>query len=152
MFLNPEVIDHTLQRIRRSKADAVLHYVEESSFDPVNWPTQRTYIPIGGKNYTGTTIYYIRKVRPIFRQIDKLVELRAQRKNPQELLHILGCKKENMQAIAEGLSNKLGMDVEVLVSPHPELGVDVDKPADYELALRKLPERFSVDSLSEEEM
>lgn len=57
-----------------------------------------------------------------------------------------------MQAIAEGLSNKLGMDVEVLVSPHPELGVDVDKPADYELALRKLPERFSVDSLSEEEM
>ena len=66
VFLTPEIIDDTLQAIEELDSDVVLHYVERSTFEEAGLPAQRTYIPVAGRQYTGSTIYYVRRFSKIF--------------------------------------------------------------------------------------
>ena len=40
----------------------------------------------------------------------------------------------SLDEIASCLSERLGINVKICVSPHARLGMDVDKPSDLELA------------------
>ena len=138
VFLTEEIITETLRTIRKSQADIVLHYVEKSTFEKADLPAKRTYIPIGGGNYTGTTIYYVRAFSRVLASLDKLASMRKNRKDPHGILRVIGCDGEDFPAIEEALSRHLDARVRILVSPHPEMGMDVDKPSDLELARRLL--------------
>lgn len=139
VFLTEKIISKTLLTIRETDADIVLHYVERQTFQEAGLPTKRTYIPIGGSDYTGTTIYYVRAFSKVLASLDKLAAMRKNRKDPQGILRVVGCEGEDFPAIEQALSRHLDARVRILVSPHPELGMDVDKPSDFELASSLLP-------------
>jgi GTP:adenosylcobinamide-phosphate guanylyltransferase len=134
VFLTPEIIDDTLRTIDELDCDIVLNYVEKSSFEEAGLPTKRTYIPIAGHNYTGSTIYYVKRFSKVFAAMPKLVELRKLRKDPQALLNAIGCEGDDIPAIEEAMSKTLGTKVRICISNHARIGIDVDKPADLELA------------------
>jgi GTP:adenosylcobinamide-phosphate guanylyltransferase len=134
VFLTPEVIDDTLQAISELDGDIVLHYVEKASFERANLPTERTYIPVRGKDYTGSTIYYVRKLSKLLAAIPKFNELRKYRKDPQKMLGLIGAPNGDLAEIERALSRSFGVSVQLRVSEHARLGIDVDKPSDLELA------------------
>ena len=138
VFLTPQIVTETLRAIRGADADIVLHYVERQTFVDADLPAERTYIPIGGKLYTGTGIYYVRKFSKVFSSLDKLVEMRKNRKDPQGILRVIGCEGQDFPAIEAALSKHLDAKVRILISPHAGMGMDVDKPSDYALARRIL--------------
>ncbi|MDP6445617.1 MAG: NTP transferase domain-containing protein [Pirellulaceae bacterium] len=134
VFLTPEIVDDTLQSIEELDSDIILHYVEKNTFAEAGLPTKRTYIPVGDKHYTGSTIYYVKKFSKVFAAMPKLVSLRKHRKDPEALLRLIGCEGADLPEIEEAISRELSAAVRICVSPHARLGVDVDKPADLELA------------------
>lgn len=138
VFLTPEIIDDTLAKIETPESDVVLHYVEKATFEEAGLPTRRTYIPIAGKHYTGSTIYYVKRFSKVLAATPKLVELRKHRKDPQMLLRHIGCEGATLAEIEEAMSRKLTARVRICISPHALLGLDVDKPSDLELAKQLL--------------
>ena len=134
VFLTPEIINDTLERIAASKGDLVLHYVEKQSFVDQQLPANRTYIPIDNKLYTGSTIYYVKHFKYLLAVTKKLAKLRKVRKSPQQLLEVIGCNGMDLPEIQDHLSHQLGINVQLCVSPHARLGMDVDKPSDLQLA------------------
>ncbi|MBA62871.1 MAG: hypothetical protein CMJ76_10955 [Planctomycetaceae bacterium] len=138
VFLTPQIISDTLNGIKNSQADIVLHYVEKHSFKLEQLPTTRTYIPIDGKLYTGSTIYYVRRFKDLLAITPKLAKLRKVRKSPEQLLETIGCSGLDLAGIQSSLSRQLGINVQLCVSPHARLGMDVDKPLDLELAIQLL--------------
>ncbi len=139
VFLTPEAIADTVAHIQSSTHDLVLHYVEKTSFENKGLPTDRTWIPVEDKCYTGTTIYYVKKFSNLFHGLHLIGDLRKNRKNPEGLLGVMGLKGRSLQEIETGLSDRLGRDIGLYLSNFPELGMDVDKPADLELAKAILP-------------
>ena len=138
VFLRAELVTETLEAIRAAAAGLVLHYVERATFVAAGLPAKRTYIPISGREYTGSTIYYVQHFSKILGSLTKLAEMRKNRKDPQGILRVLGCEGQDLPAIEQALGHALGTSVRICVSPHAELGLDVDKPSDYELALQLL--------------
>lgn len=134
VFINQKMIDETIQNIDSVDADVVLHYVEKSSFEKDGLTAKRTYIPVDGKLYTGSVVYYIRRFSMVMNLLVKLSKLRKIRKNPEALLEIIGAKDNSIAAIESALSEYIQGKVKILVSTHSGLGMDVDKPSDLELA------------------
>lgn len=138
-FLTPEAITDTVEHIQNSPHDLILHYVEKASFEDRGLPTERTWIPVEDKFYTGTTIYYVRKFSNLFRSLHLIGDLRKNRKSSQGLLGVMGLKGLSLPEIQRSLSDRTGRDIGLYISDYPELGMDVDKPADLELAKSVLP-------------
>ena len=134
VFLTPEIVRDTLAAIEACDGEIVLHYVPRTAFEAAGLPTQRTWIPLGGHELTGSTIYYVKKFGKVIKALPTLHELRKHRKDPARLMEIIGCKGDSLEEIALAMSDRLGLQVRILLSPHPGLGMDVDKPADLELA------------------
>lgn len=138
VFLTPELIEHTMKNIESSGADIVLHYVEKESFVRDNLPSKRTYIPMEGKLYTGSVIYYVRKFSMVMGLLKKLSQFRKHRKDPGKLLEIIGAESDSLEDIEEALSTSINGKVKIFISPFSGMGMDVDKPSDLELAHRLL--------------
>jgi len=138
VFLTPDIVTETLRAIRQADADIVMHYVERGTFEAAGLPAERTYIPIGKGHYTGTTIYYVKRFTKVLSSLDKLAAMRKNRKDPLGILRIIGCEGHSFSAIETALSKHLDAKVRILISPHAEMGMDVDKPADYALARKRL--------------
>ena len=135
VFLDSAMIDDTLAEITRQDADVVLHYVEKASFEAENLPAKRTYLPVAGMQLTGSTIYYLKSWTKVMKAMPTLIQLRKHRKNPEKVFELIGCQPGmSLDEIASCLSQRLGINVKICVSPHARLGMDVDKPSDLELA------------------
>ncbi|MBN2685034.1 MAG: hypothetical protein JXR40_07130 [Pontiellaceae bacterium] len=134
VFLNEKTIHAVLKNIDETDPDIALHYVERETYVRAGLPLTRTFIPIGDKFYTGTTIYYIRRFRDLAAFIIQLKQLRKLRKQPRKMLAMLGCEGMSLQAVAEHLSKQIDSKLKIFVLDHPEAGIDVDKPVDLELA------------------
>jgi hypothetical protein len=91
---------------------------------------------VGGRLYTGAAIYYIRSLRKISRVLPTWVRLRKHRKEGQKILEILGCQGETPEDVSRALREGFSLEVEFYLSPHAEMGMDVDKPEDLEFARR----------------
>jgi GTP:adenosylcobinamide-phosphate guanylyltransferase len=138
VFLTPDIVTDTLRAIREADADIVMHYVERGTFEAAGLPAERTYIPIGNGLYTGTTIYYVKRFTKVLSSLDKLATMRKNRKDPHGILRVIGCEGQNFPDIENALSKHLDAKVRILISPHAEMGMDVDKPSDYALARKRL--------------
>ncbi len=133
-LLTPRIIKNTLHNIDQSEADIVMHYVEKSTLIKAGLPSKdRSYMTIGGKEYTGTNIYYIRKSSLLLKCLPYIGRIRKVRKEPNKILELLGCTGKTFPEIEIILSSLLKAKVRIFTSPHPEMGIDVDKPQDYEL-------------------
>lgn len=138
VFLNPEIVKDTLDNIVEAGADFHLHYVEKKSFEKEKLPTERTWIPVDGKNYTGSTIYYVRRFSLVTGLIETFGEIRHNRKDSHGLLRAIDCVGLSLDEIEKKVSSRIKATLKISISPHARLGMDVDKPADLELAQKTL--------------
>lgn len=138
VFLTPDVIDAAVENIRRTNPDVALHYVERGTYARAGLDVARTFIPVGDGEYTGTTIYYVRKLRLVLGAIPAVQKARKYRKQPLELLSLLGEEPRSPNDVQRILSARLSAKVGVFVLDRPEAGMDVDSAADLELAHRWL--------------
>jgi molybdopterin-guanine dinucleotide biosynthesis protein A len=90
VFLTPEAIVDTISNIQSGSHDLVLHYVEKETYEKNAISAKRTYIPIDGKQYTGTTIYFVKKFSNLLSGLHLFGDLRKNRKDPKGLLSVMG--------------------------------------------------------------
>lgn len=134
VFLTPEAIKDAVKNIKSGPYDVALHYIEKETFEKNNIHAKRTYIPVDGKYYTGSTIYYVRKFSNLLKGLHLLGDLRKNRKDPQGLLRVMGLENKSFDQIQSGLSERLGKNVGIFISDFPGMGMDVDKESDFEAA------------------
>ena len=139
VFLTDEIVKDTLRNIQSDNYDFVLHYIEKETYDKNNIVAKRTYIPIKGKFYTGSAIYFVKSFRKTLMSAHLLYELRARRKDPNGLLSVLGLKGVSIEGIELAISKRLNGRAAIFISDHAGLGMDVDKVADFEIAEIMLP-------------
>lgn len=152
-YLNTEIIDSTLEELDRHDPDLGIHYVEKKTLANGGFPVEnRSYMPVAGKQYTGSNIYYVRYFRVLVKVLKDIVILRSYRKNPRMILKHLGCEDKDFDGISEVLSRKLKNRSKIIVSPFAEMGVDVDKPIDYELAKIELEQDVKLKARDRDEV
>jgi GTP:adenosylcobinamide-phosphate guanylyltransferase len=140
-LLNPQMIQTALNNIENSHADIVLHYVEKTSFEIAGLKSERTFYPINGKYYTGSTIYYLREIDCIMKFLPIFLEIWKNRKNPQGVLKALSCENLNLDEIQKTIYAKFSVNLKICISEYPELAIDVDKPSDLSFAQAYLQAR-----------
>jgi len=141
VFLTPSVIETAIANVRETDPDVALHYVERSSLARVGTEAHRTYFQAGDRHYTGTSIYFVRRLTTLLRFARDIRVARKLRKHPSELLAALRIAPRSVDDAQRILSDRLSLDARVFVLEHPEAGMDVDKPEDLELARRWLASR-----------
>lgn len=138
VFLNAAIVEETLAAFAERDAKVALTYVEKSTFEAAGLHAKRTYIPIpdkdGDKHFTGGTICYVASMRLLTPVLTKIHEMRKVRKDPMGLLNVLGCAGKGIADIESKIGELLDAPAHIHVSDHPEIGMDVDKPSDLELA------------------
>lgn len=148
VFLTTDVIDATLKNIVDSDPEVALHYVPREVLLQGGYPAEnRSYMQVAGGAYTGSNIYYIKRISKLLRVLNDLVLVRQYRKNPKKILEYIGCADKGVSEIEEVLSARLQTKVKIFISPYAQMGVDVDKPADYELAkiqFQKIHEKYTL--------
>ncbi len=138
VFLTSEIVKKTLESMNEDQSDIILHYIEKSTFEAAGIPTKRTYLPVGNQLFTGSTIYYVRKFSLVTKILPDLVAARKIRKDPRGLLKHFKCDGKTISEIEKTLSQKLKCKIGIKVSPFSEMGLDVDKLSDLELAQKLL--------------
>ncbi|MFC1674535.1 NTP transferase domain-containing protein [Candidatus Omnitrophota bacterium] len=134
-LLTTGVIDATLKNIAESDPEIALHYVQKETISRAGHPVEnRSFMLVAGKHYTGSVIYYIKSFTKLLRLLNEISLVRKYRKEPGKILQYIGCEDKDIPGIESELSSRLSTKVKVFVSPYAEMGVDVDKASDYELA------------------
>ncbi len=150
-FLNTYVINKTIENLDPHDPGMVLHYVPKEVIARRGFLVEnRTFMYVAGRPYTGANIYYVKKFSAVLRVIKDLAAMRKYRKTPEKMLEHLGCKDKPYSGIEKVLSKMMRVKVKIFVSPYAEMGVDIDKPIDYELAKSQL-EKTTKDCLAFED-
>ncbi len=111
---------------------------------------KRTYASFLEGTYTGGNIFLLQPAalahcKEIFEVATTL------RKSPLRLSRLLGttflfkfmCRRLSMIDIEAKLQEVLGIKAKIIVSENPEIGVDVDKPGDFQLVEHEIAKRSS---------
>lgn len=102
---------------------------------------KRTYLPAPSGHVTGGNVV-VQRIATYERQAETLRRAYAARKNPLALARIIGganllrlvARRLELPHIEEAAGRLMGVRVRLLVTPHAELGTDIDRPADLRLA------------------
>lgn len=144
-LITPEAIENFLQLCDRRPGD--LHYpvvareTNEKKFPGV----KRTYVTFKEGIFTGGNLFLI-NTAIVDRCAALAEEIVRRRKNPVALSRLVGFwfllkflfRRATLKEAENKVSELLGIQGIVVISPHPEVGVDVDKPSDLRLAERVL--------------
>jgi len=145
-FLTTSSIDACLKNITEHDPGIGLHYVLKETLANAGYPTEnRSYMRVGGKDYTGSVIYYVKKTRKLLRLFKDIILIRKYRKEPNKIFENIAPEVSSVSGIERALSKRLATKVKIFISPYAEIGVDVDKTSDYELAkiqLQKAQEEY----------
>lgn len=142
-----EMIDWRV-RVGR-EADADFHYVAiEQGVMESRFPgSRRTYTPLKGKKVCGGDIN-VAHVR-LTRNREFIERLTAARKSPLRMASLLGLdilflfltRQLTIERAAPMVGGKLGIQVGITLCPYAELGMDADKPHQYEMLRADLEPR-----------
>jgi len=144
-LLKPEAVEDFLQRCRQRAADFYYPIVSRAASEE-NYPgVRRTYVHLRDGTFTGGNMVLIKvsALNACARQGQELVRLR---KSPLALSRLIGLKfilkfltrQLTIAEAEERFSYLLGARGAGVITPYPEIGIDVDKESDLELARRAL--------------
>lgn len=144
-FITTEAIDDFINQAQATKADfyypVTRKEVNEAKFPGVS----RTYVNIRDGIFTGGNLFILRSA--LFEQVlDMALKLVERRKNPLAMAKLFGfglvwkyiVKRLSIAAVEKRFHEVLGIRGKAIISPYAEVGVDVDKPSDLELAHKHL--------------
>jgi GTP:adenosylcobinamide-phosphate guanylyltransferase len=129
-------------------ADAAFAMVERATVERVHPETKRTWIKFSDGHFTGANLFAL--VTPRSRRtLDFWARAEADRKKALRLLMFFGpviflralTRTISLDGAVTRAGRKSGVALRAVRLPYPEAAIDVDKPADLELAERILAER-----------
>ncbi len=136
----PAMVDWLVDKVQETDQDMYYFVVERSVMEKRYPGSKRTYLRMKDMEVCGGDIHagraaVLKSTNPIWR---RLIEAR---KNPFKQAWLLGLDTLIMilfhqltTGVAERLvSRRVGLDGHVIVCPYAELGMDVDKPFQYEI-------------------
>lgn len=141
-LITGEVIDGFVNLCRQRTAELYYPIVEKSVGEKKYPVLKRTYVNLLEGTYTGGNLFLI-DPRVIERTAPRVRRFLAYRKNPWKLAGLLGytfllryllLKNLRLTELEKKVSEMWGLDGAVIICPWPEIGIDVDKPSDLQLA------------------
>lgn len=147
-LLTREMLAHFLAEARRCEADLVVAVVNEGTLRARYPDSRRTWIPFRGERVTGANLFLVRNVAAR-RAVDFWRRAESLRKRPWRLVGVFGplalalfaLRRLDLEAAFARASRVIGARVAPLRMPFAECAIDVDRPADLELARRILAAR-----------
>lgn len=147
-LLTEEMIDHFCAAAAASAGDLVVAVVEAGVVRARFPDMRRTFIPLRGERVTGANLFVLRtpeaaRVVGFWRRAERF------RKQPWRLVATFGLptllqfalRRLDLDAALARASEVVGARIEAVRMPFPECAIDVDRPADLELAEQILAER-----------
>ncbi len=140
-LITKEALEDFLERCRKRKGDIYYSFVSKELNDQKYPGVQRTYVKLREGIFTGGNLVLLAP-RIIKDNGDLLKKAAALRKKPIQLGKLLGWKclfllligKLTIGEIEERVSKMFNFNAVGVISPFPEVGIDVDKPSDLKLA------------------
>lgn len=139
-LISPEAIAALLAAQRASNADVVYPAVEKGAVLERFPKAHCTFYKLGRISVTGGNAVYLNPSWLLSHE-QTLRDLFALRKDPAGMARFFGAMflmkivtgSASIEQVEEVVGGKLGGKLKAAVLPFPELGVDLDKPADLEL-------------------
>lgn len=140
-LITGSIVDAYLELCSEAQADFYYPIVEKSVNEQKYPLVQRTYATLREGTFTGGNLSLIRpEVIPV--AAPKALALMENRKNVLRLALILGLpflvrlvlKRLTIPELEERVGTMLGIRARAVICPFPEIGIDVDKPSDLQLA------------------
>ncbi|HEX6374340.1 MAG TPA: NTP transferase domain-containing protein [Allosphingosinicella sp.] len=145
-LLRPEMVEAFIAGA--AGADAAFAMVERSTVERAHPGTRRTWLKAADGHYSGANLFAL--TSPASRlATDFWARAEKDRKRTLRLLSFLGpaiflravTRTISLEAATERAGRKIGLRLKAVRLPFPEAAIDVDKPADLELAERILAAR-----------
>jgi GTP:adenosylcobinamide-phosphate guanylyltransferase len=149
-LISPEAVDDFLDRCAKRSAE-IYYSVVSKEANELKYPgVQRTYVRLKDGTFTGGNIVLINP-RVVREHKKRLTQAVALRKQPLKLCRMLGLRfflklllgRLTVREIERRVEAILHLQGAAVISPYPEVGIDVDKPSDLELARRTLTHQLS---------
>lgn len=145
-MITPEALEHFISDSREKNADLCYSIVEKSLNDKKYPEVKRTYAKLKEGEFTGGNVFYFNpEIKDKCK--DFVEEMLECRKSPAKMAGILGfvfliklaLGVLTISAIKKKCDKLLSINAEVVISPYPEIGNDVDKISDIEFVEKYLP-------------
>lgn len=144
-LITPEAIDDFINRCEKVDADICYSVVDRERIEKFFPGVKRTYVTFREGTFTGGNVGLVNPevVRENMELIEKAFGLR---KSPVKLLRILGLRfvlkfilhRLTLGEVEQRVSLLLNSRGRAVITPYPQIGIDVDKMSDLELARRFL--------------
>ncbi|NLK51975.1 MAG: NTP transferase domain-containing protein [Syntrophomonadaceae bacterium] len=144
-MITPEAIQNFLGLCHKRKADLYYPIVTREASESKYPGMQRTYVRLREGYFTGGNLILVDPT--VVERCAKLADqMILRRKNPLALCQLLGWRFVlkflfhylSLPEVEKKVSTMLGINGVAVISDYPEVGVDVDKPSDLQLARRLL--------------
>lgn len=144
-LITKEALEDFLERCNSQSGDIYYSFVPKTINDQKYPGVQRTYVRLKEGTFTGGNLVLL-SPDLIREKLTILMKAVALRKKPLQLCRMLGwwylCKllwgALTIKEIEGRVAEVLGVRAVGVVSPYPEVGIDVDKPSDLKLAQKVL--------------
>lgn len=148
-MLDTEILNYFLDRVVDSSADVNVGLVEYGLVEAAYPGVRRTVLKFSDGGYCGCNLYALNGARA--RDIISLWQrTQTYRKQPWRMIHgLFGfgmlakylSGRLNLDQAREAIMKKTGINADFIEIPFPHAGIDVDTPADLELATQILEQR-----------
>lgn len=144
-FITREAIEDFLRRSEETGAD-FCYPITEKKVNEAKFPgVKRTYVTLKDGTFTGGNLFMLR-ISIIDKVLDMAEKLVARRKNPVAMARLFGFSlilayftgRLSIEAVEKRFNQVMGIKAKAIISSYAEVGVDVDKPSDLELAQKYL--------------
>lgn len=140
-LITKEALEDFLNRCDSQSGDLFYSFVPKTVNDQKYPGVQRTYVRLKEGVFTGGNIVLL-SPKVIREKKEMLIKAVTLRKKPLKLCGLLGwwyvlkffSGTLTVKEIEERVSEALGVKAVGIISPYPEVGIDVDKPSDLRLA------------------
>ncbi|MHB8926761.1 MAG: nucleotidyltransferase family protein [Bacillota bacterium] len=144
-LLTGHVIDNYLGQCAERKADLYYPIIEKDVIEPKYPGVHRTYATLREGTYTGGNVLLVHP-RLLLENYQKAEAFVDARKSPLKLAQVLGfgfvvrllLKMLSIKELEETICRNFNLSGVAVACREAEIGIDVDKPSDYELAARVL--------------
>ncbi len=144
-LLESRMVDWVLDHGQPLNADILFHVVSDTVMEGQFPGSHRTYTHLKDARVCGADVHLVAH-RVIDSHTDLWKSLEAGRKNPLKLAAVFGpgmlasiiLRRYKLKELASVLSNRLDIDAQTEFSPFAAMGMDVDKPGQYEMVTLEL--------------
>lgn len=143
--VQPHMVNWLVEQVKGSNHDLYYCVVEQQSMEKRYPGSRRTYVPLKGMRICGGDLNALR-LHAALHTSPLTKKLAAARKNIVKQASLIGIntltllllRQLDLHAAEHKISRRLGISGKALLCPYPEIGMDVDKPFQYDIILKDL--------------